>query len=158
MSTYTLDQTQLVRRPLGEVFAFFSDPQNLELLTPPILGFKILTPTPIEMRVGALIDYRISLRGLPLRWRTRIDAYDPMRSFVDVQLRGPYRSWRHTHVFEERPEGTEVRDHVEYSLPFGPIGALVHRLFVRRDLETIFTYRREAMHRLLESPGGEATP
>lgn len=156
MTVYILEQTQLVHRPLSEVFAFFADPSNLELLTPPILGFKILTPTPIDMREGALIDYRISVRGVPLRWRTRIDAYDPMRSFVDVQLRGPYRSWRHTHSFEERPDGTEVRDHVEYSLPLGPAGALVHKLFVRRDLETIFAFRREAMNRLLESPAGEA--
>jgi ligand-binding SRPBCC domain-containing protein len=151
MSIFTLDQAQLVRRPLSEVFAFFGDPGNLQLLTPPLLNFRILTPVPIEMREGALIDYRISIRGIPLRWQTRIDAYDPLRSFVDVQLRGPYRSWRHTHAFAARPEGTEVRDHVEYSLPFGPFGTLAHTLFVRRDLETIFAYRRKAIERLLES-------
>jgi ligand-binding SRPBCC domain-containing protein len=152
MTTYTLEQTQLVRRPLPEVFAFFADPKNLQLLTPPLLNFRIVTPTPIEMREGALIDYRISVRGIPLRWRTRIDAYDPMRSFVDSQLRGPYRAWRHTHEFVERPDGTEVKDHVEYSLPLGPLGALVHALYVRRDLQTIFAFRREAIERLLESP------
>src|SRR5690349_19230913 len=106
MSIHTLDQVQLIRKPLSEVFAFFADPSNLQLLTPPLLNFRILTPDPIEMREGALIDYRISIRGIPLRWRTRIEAYDPMRSFVDVQLLGPYRSWRHTHVFEARPQGT----------------------------------------------------
>jgi ligand-binding SRPBCC domain-containing protein len=151
MSTYILDQSQFVRRPLSEVFAFFSDPSNLQLLTPPLLGFQILTPTPIAMHEGTLIDYRISIRGIPLRWRTRIERYAPMRSFVDIQSRGPYRSWRHTHEFEERPDGTEVRDHVEYSLPLGPLGALAHALFVRRDLETIFAYRRQAIERLLES-------
>jgi ligand-binding SRPBCC domain-containing protein len=155
MSTYTLDQNQLVRRPLSEVFAFFANPSNLQLLTPALLNFRILTPTPIAMHEGALIDYRISIRGIPLRWRTRIERYDPMRSFVDIQLRGPYRSWRHTHEFEQRPDGTDVRDHVEYSLPFGPLGSLTHALFVRRDLEAIFTYRREIIERLLESPAGE---
>lgn len=151
MSIYTLDQVQLIRKPLSEVFAFFADPSNLQLLTPPLLNFRILTPDPIEMREGALIDYRISIRGIPLRWRTRIEAYDPMRSFVDVQLFGPYRSWRHTHAFEARPEGTEMRDHVEYSLPLGPLGDVAHKLFVRRDLQTIFDYRRGAIERLLES-------
>jgi ligand-binding SRPBCC domain-containing protein len=151
MSIYTLDQVQLVRKPLSEVFAFFADPSNLQLLTPPLLNFRILTPVPIEMREGALIDYRISVRGFPLRWRTRIEAYDPMRSFVDVQLLGPYRSWRHTHAFEGRREGTEMRDLVEYSLPLGPLGDLAHSLFVRRDLQTIFDYRRGAIERLLES-------
>ena len=151
MSNYTFDQVQLVRRPLSDVFGFFADPSNLQLLTPPLLNFRILSPVPIEMREGALIDYRISIRGIPMRWRTRIEDYDPMRSFVDIQLRGPYRSWRHTHSFEARPEGTEVRDHIEYSLPFGPLGAAAHALFVRRDLETIFAYRREAIERSLES-------
>jgi ligand-binding SRPBCC domain-containing protein len=148
---YTFDQVQLVRKPLSDVFAFFADPSNLQLLTPPLLNFRILTPVPIEMREGALIDYRISIRGIPMRWRTRIEDYDPMRSFVDIQLRGPYRSWRHTHSFESRPEGTEVRDHIEYSLPFGPLGAVAHALFVRRDLEAIFAFRRGAIERLLES-------
>jgi ligand-binding SRPBCC domain-containing protein len=151
MSLYTLDQVQLVRRPLSDVFAFFADPSNLQLLTPPLLNFRILTPVPIEMREGTLIDYRISIRGVPLRWRTRIEEYAPMRSFVDIQLRGPYRSWRHTHEFTERPEGTEVRDHIEYSLPFGPLGSVAHALFVRRDLEQIFEFRRDAIERLLES-------
>jgi ligand-binding SRPBCC domain-containing protein len=149
MPTYTLDQSQFIRRPLTEVFAFFSDPSNLQLLTPPLLKFRILTPTPIEMREGALIDYRISVRGIPLRWQTRIESYDPMRSFVDTQSRGPYHSWRHTHSFEVRGDGTDVKDHVEYSLPFGPLGAIVHGLFVRGDLETIFSYRREVIERVL---------
>lgn len=151
MPSYTLDQVQLVRKPLADVFAFFADPSNLQLLTPPILNFRILTPAPIEMRDGALIDYRISVRGLPMRWQSRIEAYEPMRSFVDVQLRGPYQSWRHTHSFEARPEGTEVRDHIEYSLPLGPLGAVAHALFVRRDLETIFAFRRETIERLFEA-------
>lgn len=146
---YSLDQQQLVRRPLSEVFGFFSDPKNLERLTPPFLGFRIVTPTPIAMEPGALIDYRISLRGIPLRWRTLIESYEPGRSFVDVQLKGPYRLWRHTHEFEETAEGTQVRDHVEYALPLGPLGQLAHALIVKRDLEQIFAYRRQAIATLL---------
>ena len=86
-----------------------------------------------------------------MRWRSRIEAYEPMRSFVDVQLQGPYRTWRHTHSFAAHPEGTEVRDHIQYSLPLGPLGAAAHALFVRRDLERIFAFRREAIERLFES-------
>jgi len=152
MPNYTLDQQQLVRRSLEDVFAFFSSPENLQHLTPRFLDFRILTPVPIEMREGALIDYRISVRGVPLRWQTRIESYEPMRSFVDVQLRGPYRLWRHTHTFEATPEGTDVRDHVEYALPFGPLGQLAHALIVKRDLEQIFAYRRDVIAQLLERP------
>ena len=146
---YTLDQEQLVRRPLRDVFRFFADPSNLERLTPPFLGFRIVTPTPIAMEPGALIDYRISLRGIPLRWRTLIEQYEPGRSFVDVQLEGPYQLWRHTHEFEETAAGTLVRDHVEYALPLGPLGQLAHTLVVKRDLQQIFAYRREAIAKLL---------
>ena len=151
MHNHTLEQVQVVRRPLPEVFAFFENPANLQHLTPPFLDFRILTPEPIEMREGALIDYRISVRGIPMKWRTRIESYEPMRSFVDVQLRGPYRTWRHTHTFVEKDGFTEMRDHVDYSLPFGPLGRLVHALVVQRDLAQIFAYRREAVARLLEA-------
>lgn len=148
MPPFTLDQRQVVRRPLKEVFTFFANPRNLQLLTPPFLNFRILTPDPIEMREGTLIDYRISVRGLPLRWRTRIEEFEPMRSFVDIQLRGPYRTWRHHHVFTAIAEGTEVHDHVEYTLPFGPVGRLAHALIVQRDLRAIFAYRCEAITRV----------
>lgn len=147
MPAYTLDQRQIVRRPLDEVFEFFANPRNLEQLTPPFLNFRILTPEPIEMREGALIDYRISIRGIPLRWRTRIEDFEPMRSFVDIQLRGPYRSWRHLHAFSAIDDGTEVRDRIEYSLPLGPVGRLAHAFVVKRDLDAIFAYRREAITR-----------
>ncbi|HKU37653.1 MAG TPA: SRPBCC family protein [Polyangiales bacterium] len=142
---YTLDRSQLVPRPLSEVFAFFANPSNLQELTPPFLGFRILTPAPIEMREGTLIDYRLSVRGIPLRWCTLIERFEPQRSFVDVQLRGPYRHWRHTHEFFEVNGGTEVRDRVEYALPLGPLGRVVHAAVVRRDVERIFDYRREVI-------------
>ena len=132
-------------RPRGEVFAFFADPRNLERITPPFLRFRITTPGPIEMRPGALIDYRLRLYGVPVRWRTRIESFEPERSFIDVQVRGPYRRWRHRHDFLDAAGGTEVRDVVEYETPLGPVGALARRLFVARSLERIFDFRRQAV-------------
>lgn len=132
-------------RPVEEVFPFFADAGNLERLTPPWLRFRILTPRPIEMRPGALIDYRLRVHGLPLAWRTRIEAWEPPHRFVDAQLRGPYRLWHHTHTFEARDGGTLCRDVVRYAVPGG---ALVDRLLVRRDVERIFAYRREELNRI----------
>jgi ligand-binding SRPBCC domain-containing protein len=127
------------------VFSFFEDASNLERITPPFLRFRILSPLPIAMGEGTLIDYRISLFGVPLRWRTRIDVYDPPFRFVDVQLEGPYRLWRHTHVFEEQPAGTLITDRVEYEIGFGPAGELARPLFVARTLDSIFDYRQRAV-------------
>ena len=107
-----------------------------------------MTPGPIEMRPGALIEYRLRLHGLPIRWRTTIAVWDPPHRFVDVQLSGPYRIWHHTHDFVPvggAGGGTIMRDTVRYALPFGPLGALAHRLLVKRDLERIFDFRREAV-------------
>jgi ligand-binding SRPBCC domain-containing protein len=124
------------------VFAFFEDASNLARITPPFLGFQILTPPPIAMGSGTLIDYRIRLYGVPMVWRTRIEDYEPGVRFVDRQLRGPYRFWVHTHEFNDVPHGTSMTDRVEYQLPFGPLGAVSHALFVRRTLARIFDYRR----------------
>jgi ligand-binding SRPBCC domain-containing protein len=133
-----------------EVFPFFADAGNLEAITPPWLGFRIVTPRPIEMRPGALIEYRLRLHGLPLRWRTRIEEWVPSERFVDRQLSGPYRLWHHTHSFRPHPEGgTVMTDTVRYALPLGPLGSLAHALLVRRDLERIFDYRAEAVPALL---------
>jgi ligand-binding SRPBCC domain-containing protein len=136
--SYRLTRSLVVPRPLDEVFTFFGDARNLERLTPAFLNFKILTPQPIEMRPGTLIDYRISLRGLPMKWTSEITEWNPPYSFVDEQRRGPYRKWVHRHTFAEVPGGTEVRDGVDYDV-LG--GALIHTLFVKRDLEKIFNYR-----------------
>ncbi len=125
--------------PRDEVFAFFADAQNLQVITPPWLSFEVLTPAPITMRPGTLIDYRIRIHGLPIGWRTEITEWSPPHRFVDVELRGPYTLWRHTHTFEERDGGTLCLDEVRYR-PRG--GALVNWLFVRRDVERIFAYRR----------------
>jgi ligand-binding SRPBCC domain-containing protein len=128
--------------PPDEVFPFFADAHNLEAITPPWLGFRVVTPRPIDMRAGALIEYRLRLHGVPLRWRTRIAVWDPPRRFVDVQIAGPYRLWHHTHDFEpDGSGGTIMRDTVRYGLPLGPLGALAHRLLVRRDLDAIFGFR-----------------
>lgn len=132
-------------RPLEEVFAFFSNPANLALLSPPWIRFEILTPLPVTMRVGLRLDYRVRVRGLPLRWQSRIDAWEPPHRFMDVQTRGPFRSWRHTHSFAALPDGTGCRDDLEYTV-WG--GALVDRWFVRRDVERIFQYREEQLRRI----------
>ncbi len=148
---HTLEREQLLPRSPEEAFAFFSDALNLEAITPPWLGFRVTTPGPIEMGVGALIEYRLRLHRWPIRWLTRIELWEPGRRFVDAQVAGPYRSWRHTHRFEPHDDGTLMRDVVRYALPLGPIGTLAHLAFVRRDLERIFDHRRGAIGRLLTS-------
>jgi ligand-binding SRPBCC domain-containing protein len=129
-------------RPRDEVFRFFGDATNLEAITPPWVNFHILTPAPIVMRPGTLIDYRLRLHGFPLRWQTEITAWEPSVRFVDEQRRGPYRLWRHTHTFEDKDGGTLCRDRVEYAV-WG--GALIERLFVRRDVARIFAFRQQAL-------------
>jgi ligand-binding SRPBCC domain-containing protein len=128
--------------PQEQLFAFFADAANLDALTPPWLHFHIVTPPPIEMREGALIDYRLRVHGLPLRWRTRINHWQPPHRFVDEQIRGPYRQWIHEHTFAARDGGTLARDLVRYAVPFDFIA---HRWLVRPDVETIFKYRSEAL-------------
>ena len=139
------EREQLVRRTRREVFAFFADAANLERITPPALHFEIRSPQPIAMGAGATIDYQLSLFGLKFQWRTLIESFDPESRFVDVQLEGPYRSWRHTHEFSDAPGGTLVLDHVEYEVPFGPLGEIARRLFVARQLRRIFDFRRAAI-------------
>jgi ligand-binding SRPBCC domain-containing protein len=129
-------------RPLTEVFPFFADAGNLDALTPGWLRFEILTPRPIAMRVGARIDYRLRLRGLPIRWQSEISDWNPPHRFVDEQRCGPYRLWHHTHTFTAVGNGTTVRDLVCYSLVGG---ALTNALFVKRDLQKIFAYRQEKL-------------
>jgi ligand-binding SRPBCC domain-containing protein len=126
-------------RSVDEVFAFFSDAYNLQAITPDWLNFEILTPRPIAMHAGALIDYKLRVRGIPLKWRTKITQWQPPHRFVDEQIRGPYRQWIHEHRFEPKDGGTLCKDHVRYAV-LG--GELVNRLFVRRDVEGIFDYRK----------------
>lgn len=135
---------------LDETFAFFADAWNLERITPPSLHFRILTPRPLEMREGAILDYRIRLHGVPMPWRTRIDVWEPGVRFVDRQVRGPYRWWHHEHRFEAIGGGTRVIDHVEF-LP--PLRWLTGRL-VAREVERIFAYRREALVGIFQRRAG----
>ena len=133
-----------------EVFPFFAEAGNLEAITPPWLGFEVVTTIPIEMRAGTLIEYRLRLHRLPISWLTRIEEWVPGERFVDVQLTGPYKLWHHTHGFRPHPDGgTVMTDTVRYALPLGPLGSLAHRVLVRRDLERIFDYRAQAVPTLL---------
>ncbi len=132
--------------PPERAFDFYGDALNLEPLTPPWLHFEVTTPMPIEMAAGTLLDYRLRLHGLPIRWRTRIDLWEPPYRFVDSQVRGPYALWEHTHTFEpESDDTTLIRDRVRYAIPYGPLGNLADVLFVRRDLARIFDYRQQAV-------------
>lgn len=143
---HRLTTARWVSKPIGEVFAFFADAHNLQRITPPWVGFSILTPAPIAMRTGALIDYRIRLWGVPMRWRTEISAWEPGVRFVDRQVRGPYTKWVHEHRFEAADGGTLCSDVVEYAHLGGAIG---ERVFVRPQLRRIFAYRWAAMDRIL---------
>jgi ligand-binding SRPBCC domain-containing protein len=142
---HTLERKQLLPLPSAEAFDFFADAHNLEAITPPWLRFKVVTPVPIGMRAGTLIEYRLRLHALPIRWLTRIEVWEPGRRFEDVQLRGPYRFWHHSHTFEPHEGGTLMRDLVRYALPLGALGRLAEAAIVRRDLERIFDFRRDAV-------------
>lgn len=151
MKIYTLERRITVPAAVAETFAFFEDPSNLARITPPWLGFRILSPEPVAMRYGAEIDYRIRVAGIPLVWKTLITEYEPPFLFTDQQVAGPYRYWRHRHEFHPSPQGTVVRDRVDYALPLGFIGRLAHWLYVRRKVQEIFEYRAEALIRIFNA-------
>jgi ligand-binding SRPBCC domain-containing protein len=138
-----------IRRPIEEVFAFFSLAENLQRITPANVDFRILTPLPIEMRAGTLIDYRIKVRGFPMRWRTLIETWEPPFRFVDTQIRGPYALWHHTHEFVALADGsTEMTDVVRYRVPFGVLGLVMDKLLVNRDVRAIFDFRRSEIEKI----------
>lgn len=143
-----LIKTQFISKPIDEVFSFFSKPENLEHITPKYLHFKIQTPLPVKMEVGTVIDYSIRLRGVPIRWRSIISSYEPPYEFVDEQIKGPYSVWHHTHIFREKDNGTEIEDHVKYKIPLGFIGDIANYLFVKKDLNYIFEYRKEIIDKI----------
>jgi ligand-binding SRPBCC domain-containing protein len=149
LRVHRLERRQRLERPLDEVFAFFARAHNLEEITPPWLRFELRDPEPERVGEGTLIHYRLRLHGIPLKWTSRIQEWDPGRSFVDRQLRGPYRLWHHRHTFVSDGTGTLVADEVHYALPLGPLGEMTYPLFVKRDLERIFDYRHAAVATLL---------
>ena len=149
MSIYTIERQLFVKQPLAKVFDFFSRAENLEKITPPWMHFRIRTPLPIEMKKGTNIQYSLRVRGIPMRWLTIIDEWNPPYSFVDVQAKGPYKLWRHIHTFKELEGGTAIMDVVRYELPFGPLGNLVHALQVKGDVQQIFEYRSKQVPALL---------
>ena len=151
MKTYQLQTEQWLPQPRHRVFEFFADPRNLERITPPWLSFEILTPPNIKIGKGTLLDYRLRLRGILLRWQSEITVWEPPHRFVDRQTKGPYSLWVHEHTFTESRDGTIVGDRVEYAVPGG---ALVHKFLVAPDLEKIFQYR----HRILEEIFHSASP
>ncbi len=143
MKINTFERELRLAQPRDEVFAFFARPENLARITPPSMGFEILTPSPVAMKAGALIDYSVRILGVTTHWRSLISSYDPPCQFIDEQLKGPYVFWHHTHTFIKHRDGTLIRDSVKYVLPFGWLGVLLHRLVVKRQLEAIFNYRTE---------------
>lgn len=145
---YTIETDQTLSRPLGDVFPFFADAGNLETITPPELRFSIETPRPIEMRPGALIEYRLTLYGFRFRWLTEISVWEPGHRFVDRQLLGPFALWHHEHRFSGEGETTRIQDTVHYALPLDPVGRLAHPL-VRKQLDRIFDYRTARVAELI---------
>ncbi len=145
MAEHILTRSLTLDVPRDEAFSFFADAGNLERITPPELNFHIITPHPIEIRQGSLIDYRLKMRGLPMKWRTEISVWEPPFRFVDQQIRGPYAQWIHTHTFKELGASqTQIQDEVRYRLPFEPFGDIAH-FFVVRELDYIFDYRQKAV-------------
>jgi len=155
MKEYSLAAELWLPRPLDKVFPFFSEASNLEMLTPPWLKFEVLTPSPVVMRSGTIIDYRIKIHGVPIRWQTEIVEWDPPHRFVDLQLSGPYTLWHHAHTFTERDGGTLCCDEVRYR-PRG--GAWMNWLFVRRDVERIFQYRQQRLLEIFSKVTPDSTP
>jgi ligand-binding SRPBCC domain-containing protein len=150
MAEHLLKREQTIERPREVVFEFFSNAGNLQRITPPEVGFNIVTPQPIDVREGTLIDYTLSLRGIPVTWRTEINVWEPPFQFEDRQLRGPYAQWIHRHRFEELgPDRTLMFDEVRYRLPLEPLGDLFHFL-VERELKHIFDYRQAAIAEIFD--------
>lgn len=149
MAEYTFNATLTLALPIEQVFAFFADAENLERITPADLGFHILTPTPFEIRQGTLIDYKLTLHGFPMKWRTEITRWEPPHLFEDTQLSGPYKQWIHQHRFAEiEPGKTLMEDEVRYRLPFEPLGDIANFL-ISRQVANIFEHRNKAVAEFL---------
>lgn len=151
MSEHVLKRSLTLDLPRETVFEFFADAGNLERITPPELNFHILTPQPIKIQKGTLIDYKLRLRGLPILWRTEISVWNPPFEFVDQQLKGPYKQWIHHHVFTSLTnEQTQIDDEVRYRLPFESFAEAIHFL-IRKELDYIFDFRQKAVTKNLQT-------
>jgi len=147
---YLLEKHQFISKSKSEVFDFFKTPENLEKITPKKLSFKIITPLPIVMRKGTLIEYKIKILGIPIYWRTLINKYNPPNTFRDTQLNGPYEIWDHTHIFKECKNGTMMIDRIVYSIPYSFIGRLANFIWVKRELKNIFNYRYKIIEEIFK--------
>ncbi len=151
MAEYILERKQIIASPVAAVFDFFADAGNLERITPPELNFKITSPQPIDIKKGALIDYQLKLRGIPITWKTEITQWNPPHDFVDTALKSPYKQWIHLHTFEESENGeTIMRDKVRYRLPLEPLGDIAH-FYVKKELKYIFDYRYKVIEEIFQS-------
>ena len=138
---YTFYKEQFVPSDLDTVFEFFSRPENLEKITPSSMGFNIITPTPIDMKEGTIIDYTVKIKGVPMRWRTMITSYKKNEYFVDEQLKGPYSYWHHKHTFKEVEGGVLIIDEITYALPIQAFRLIVHPVLIKPQLNQIFNFR-----------------
>lgn len=155
MKTYYIKEEQFLPVDIYKAWDFFSSAENLAVITPPELGFKVLTAVKDkDIYEGMLIEYNVSpLFKIRLHWKTEIAKVDKPHSFMDRQLKGPYKLWEHTHVFVEKENGTLMKDSVKYQLPFGILGRLAHSLIVRKKLNHIFAYRRQILNQIFNSHG-----
>ncbi len=145
---YIFESELFVPAPITQVFDYFSRAENLEKITPSFLGFKITTPLPIAMKPGTIIDYKLRIHGVPIKWRTRIEQWEPGVRFVDTQVKGPYKFWHHTHEFSAVEGGTLMKDRVRYVPPFGILGRMIHPFLIRPDVEKIFAHRKSVLKTL----------
>ena len=151
MQDQVFQQTIFVKAPIEKVFEFFSDAKNLEFITPPLLQFKILDQNTPTIQKGTIFTYKLKIHGVPIKWKTLIEEWEPHSYFVDSQMKGPYKKWHHTHRFQATHDGTLVEDTVLYRLHFGYLGQLLTGRWVRRDIEKIFSFREKMIASIFSS-------
>ena len=151
MKYYEFKKKQFINLPINEVFDFFSNPVNLEKVTPQYLNFKINTKLPLVMGKGKYFNYQLRVRGISMKWISLISLYNPPHCFIDEQIKGPYSSWQHIHTFMEKNGGTSINDFVKYSLPLGFIGKIINSIWIKKDLDAIFKYRQKIIEKTLKS-------
>ena len=151
MKYYEFKKKQFIDLPINIVFHYFSNPVNLQKITPKYLNFKIKNGPPLEMKKGQIFKYQLRVRGIPINWTSLISSYHPPYSFIDEQIKGPYSSWYHNHTFKEENGGTTIMDEVKYSLPLGFIGKIINSIWIKKDLDAIFKYRQKIIEKTLKS-------